>query len=1201
MGSQALRRGWQAGAAVLMLSIVSFQMGCSCGAETATVIDADPVFGAENVPVDQVVQLIFDREMVADSGSIRASNDAGSLEIEVTWLVGVTGIPNQRLQIEPVNDFGANSEVSIVLAGLVGADMSTLDYTHRFQTGVGCAPDGIGARVTSEASQTLIVPRDTTQVSFDITFDQPLDDETVTLSNVNLTGTGSGQLTQITGADRTWTLTIENIQDEDFYTFLFTNRVRDRCGDAVANDILSLTIDVDPIQPTLVTHSLPSGVVDCGTTSLNVEMSFSEAVTGVAFAPDSLSVSGGLTLENLQGSGPGPYQFTISGLSDGLEAILTLGPAIVDVSGNTLPQAPLQAPILVCSIECALPDYEEQEVLSNDVTCISAGSPGNTNTSTTPEVIASLLDFDIASLNNFSISGQLQSLEGTCLTSADDVYLIENGFTNFDLYNLKVAYRFDGANSASTWGDIAIELLDSSFNVIQDITSIVINPFGTVTEGNVTFPAILYFEENEPLYIRVSGSPDVDPSQQAWLDYCITLDVDRINAVTTCGETCTSACTVDEGEPLANGTLWQFLPFAFNSNDREHPSLGTTGPDAVVRYDKTSDESTFLRVRLDQSAYSDDPLADPIIGIYDACFDGTQVGIVSDSGPTIEIFESLPAGQYFVWVDNEDESGDFRGADLVIEEQTPGPGESCLDANPLTDGANNLALTNNFSSFRLATPSCIAGGNLVWYSYDFDSSSYDALEIELSESFPLAIYEDGVNTRCIADGSEGIVLVNPAESVCMALANLPDYDLTVTPLNLGIRTVGTTTTASNSTGTCGSTGGATDSLMETSYGLNDIVTDVNVFVNLETTWNGEVNLYLEHDDGNDSMCVNLINGVGGSSDNFTATFLDDQASSPLSSGTAPFSGAFQPTPGNLGAFNGRSPNGTWTIWVYDDFCCSDAVTLDSWALQIQATTVGPGESCSTGDALTVGTTNLSTTTNSSTQRVAEPSCIPTGNLVWYNYTAPAGDPSLVKAYTSQAEPMALYNNGAEICTADASEALFAVVEASGELCFALADAPTFDVTLELIPLKQVNATTSLNATTEDCGQPNAITDSIVISSYAPTDTLSDVNVLIDITTSWASDIDLYLEYDDGVTSNCVELMSDVGGSTENFTRTFFDDEAAQAISLGSAPFTGNFQPEAGDLSTFDGMLANGTWTIWMNDDATGDDPTFNYWAIAVSN
>ena len=107
--------------------------------------------------------------------------------------------------------------------------------------------------------------------------------------------------------------------------------------------------------------------------------------------------------------------------------------------------------------------------------------------------------------------------------------------------------------------------------------------------------------------------------------------------------------------------------------------------------------------------------------------------------------------------------------------------------------------------------------------------------------------------------------------------------------------------------------------------------------------------------------------------------------------------------------------------------------------------------------------------------------------------------------------------------------------------------------------------------------------------------LTDVNVTLNITHTYDADLDAYLVSPSGT---AVELFSYVGGSGDNFINTTLDDEAATAIAVGTAPFTGKYRPE-GLLADFDGEDPNGTWTLRVHDAAGGDQGTLTGWSIAI--
>jgi hypothetical protein len=84
-----------------------------------------------------------------------------------------------------------------------------------------------------------------------------------------------------------------------------------------------------------------------------------------------------------------------------------------------------------------------------------------------------------------------------------------------------------------------------------------------------------------------------------------------------------------------------------------------------------------------------------------------------------------------------------------------------------------------------------------------------------------------------------------------------------------------------------------------------------------------------------------------------------------------------------------------------------------------------------------------------------------------------------------------------------------------------------------------------------------------------------------------------LKAPNGITIN---LTSDNGGGGDNFIDTVLDDEAATSITSGSPPFTGSYRPEEA-LSTFDGLSAQGSWTLKVVDDAYLDQGTLDSWSL----
>jgi subtilisin family serine protease/subtilisin-like proprotein convertase family protein len=105
------------------------------------------------------------------------------------------------------------------------------------------------------------------------------------------------------------------------------------------------------------------------------------------------------------------------------------------------------------------------------------------------------------------------------------------------------------------------------------------------------------------------------------------------------------------------------------------------------------------------------------------------------------------------------------------------------------------------------------------------------------------------------------------------------------------------------------------------------IADLNVKLNIRHTYDSDLYIYLV---GPDGTRVDLVKYRGGSGDNFADTTLDDEATTAIRKGRAPFSGSYKPEQA-LAAFDGKNTRGTWTLYVYDG-AARDTGTLNSWSL-----------------------------------------------------------------------------------------------------------------------------------------------------------------------------------------------------------------------------------------------------------------------------
>ncbi len=113
-----------------------------------------------------------------------------------------------------------------------------------------------------------------------------------------------------------------------------------------------------------------------------------------------------------------------------------------------------------------------------------------------------------------------------------------------------------------------------------------------------------------------------------------------------------------------------------------------------------------------------------------------------------------------------------------------------------------------------------------------------------------------------------------------------------------------------------------------------------------------------------------------------------------------------------------------------------------------------------------------------------------------------------------------------------------------------------------------------------------------------TGTVSDVTVTVNVTHTYAADLQIYLVNGD----IRVHLMGDNGGGGDNLTNTRFDDGAEISITAavaGDAPFTNRYIPLE-PLATFLGSPIEGDWALEIADDAGGDTGTFDSWSIDIT-
>ncbi len=129
--------------------------------------------------------------------------------------------------------------------------------------------------------------------------------------------------------------------------------------------------------------------------------------------------------------------------------------------------------------------------------------------------------------------------------------------------------------------------------------------------------------------------------------------------------------------------------------------------------------------------------------------------------------------------------------------------------------------------------------------------------------------------------------------------------------------------------------------------------------------------------------------------------------------------------------------------------------------------------------------------------------------------------------------------------------------------------------------------------------PLPITDNTTITSIINVPNagvLLDVDLRLNITHTWVGDLTGVLI---GPNGTRVTLFDRIGANGDNYTNTLFDDDAANSINSGSAPYAGTFRPSQ-PFSVFNGINPAGTWTLEIRDSANQDQGTLNSWSLFVS-
>ncbi len=449
-----------------------------------------------------------------------------------------------------------------------------------------------------------------------------------------------------------------------------------------------------------------------------------------------------------------------------------------------------------------------------------------------------------------------------------------------------------------------------------------------------------------------------------------------------------------------------------------------------------------------------------------------------------------------------------------------------------------------------------ANGTLTINSNDADEAAFDfnIVGVGLIPSISGTVFEDWDGDGVFDDGDPVI----PGLPVYIDANGNNAFDqlsTTVSP-GLTIPDNSSTTSTLNVSGTSGT------------------IKDVNVRLNITHTWDSDLNVSLVSPGG---QRVLLFSGVGGSGDNFTNLTLDDEAFLSIEETFPPFTGSFRPQ-GLLSLFDGGVANGDWTLELADS-AVGDIGTLIDWGLDIsfEDTSITDPSGQYVFLNLPVGTHNVRFASESN----------------WVT-TNPVGGTHVIETLTTEdifTDVNFGFGRGNRLYST-----VFVDVDGDGVVDPSETGAGGRTLFLDA----------NGNGIVDPPGQSNfvdnpalflpdnlTVEDTMDVSGVS--EPISDLNVRLNITHTWDSDLAAVLVAPDGTE---IVLFDGVGGSGDNFNNTLFDDEASIGIGSGVAPFTGSYRPQE-SLTAFDGKNANGTWKIQITDFASGDTGTLNNWELII--
>ncbi|HMQ77848.1 MAG TPA: proprotein convertase P-domain-containing protein, partial [Flavobacteriales bacterium] len=347
-----------------------------------------------------------------------------------------------------------------------------------------------------------------------------------------------------------------------------------------------------------------------------------------------------------------------------------------------------------------------------------------------------------------------------------------------------------------------------------------------------------------------------------------------------------------------------------------------------------------------------------------------------------------------------------------------------------------------------------------------------------------------------------------------------------------------------------------------------VITDLNVFVNITHTYIGDLLLSLQSPMG--TTIALISNGVCGSAQNMTVEF-DQQAASPIGT-SCPLTNLFCIPAVSLAGFNGQVVEGTWTLSV-QDAANGDIGTLNSWCLIPQLTSPPCTAPTATATPTCAGSqfnvnvdlTSMGNATSIAIQ-VDNDAGGPNGYATVQTVTG-TGNYGPFGPYSSgQAVNVRLVHNSDAGCNLDLNN----VVATCGP-----------------------GANCAYSSTTTTNILDNTTVSNTITVPALGGQVITDLNVYVNLTHTYTSDLRLTLLSPGGVS---VPLINTGVCSSSDDMTVEFDQQAASAIGI-VCPMANIYAIPSASLDAYNGQLMEGMWTLSIQDMATQDQGVLNSWCL----